>query len=132
MRVDTTVVETNIRYPTDSSLLGDGMRVLTRVMKKITAIAGEAGARLRDRSRSVKLRVLEIARAARAKGPQSQARLKQGYGRLLNSTSRVVGQAKRFAREIADGLKRAATSWRNSPWKACVSNSMRWRRGSSR
>jgi len=77
MRVDTTVVETNIHYPTDSSLLGDGVRVLTRVMKKITAIAGEAGARLRDRSRSVKLRALEIARAARAKGPQSQERLKQ-------------------------------------------------------
>lgn len=30
MRTDTTVVETNIHYPTDSSLLGDGVRVLTR------------------------------------------------------------------------------------------------------
>src|SRR5467141_758793 len=40
MRVDTTVVETNIHYPTDSSLLGDGVRVLTRTMKKITGIAG--------------------------------------------------------------------------------------------
>jgi IS5 family transposase len=39
MRVDTTVVETNIHYPTDSSLLGDGVRVLTRIMKKITTIA---------------------------------------------------------------------------------------------
>jgi len=107
MRVDTTVVETNVHYPTDSSLLGDGVRVLIRAMKKITAIAGEVGARLRDRSRGVKLRVLDIARAARAKGPQSQARLRQGYGRLLASTSRVVGQAKRFAREIADGVKGA-------------------------
>jgi IS5 family transposase len=43
MRVDTTVVETNIHYPTDSSLLGDGMRVLIRTMKKITKIVGEAG-----------------------------------------------------------------------------------------
>src|SRR5271165_4968634 len=86
---------------------GDGVRVLIRAMKKITAIAGEVGARLRDRSRGVKLRVLDIARAARAKGPQSQARLRQGYGRLLASTSRVVGQAKRFAREIADGVKGA-------------------------
>src|SRR5499425_2792161 len=33
LRVDTTVVETNIHYPTDSSLLGDGTRVLTRTMK---------------------------------------------------------------------------------------------------
>jgi IS5 family transposase len=109
MRVDTTVVETNVHYPTDSSLLGDGVRVLTRVMKKITQIAGEVGTKLRNRSRSVKLRVLDIARAARAKGAHSQERLKRSYGSLLASTSRVVGQAKRFAVEIADGVKRAST-----------------------
>jgi transposase, IS5 family len=107
MRVDTTVVETNIHYPTDSSLMGDGVRVLTRAMKKITKIAGEVGAKLRDRSRSVKLRVLDIARTARARGPEGQERLKRTYGRLLNSTSRVVGQAKRFAKEIAEGIKRS-------------------------
>ena len=107
MRVDTTVVETNIHYPTDSSLLGDGVRFLTRTMKKIAAIAGDVGTKLRDRSRTVKLRVLDIARAARAKGPQSQERLKQSYGKLLASTSRVVGQAKRFACEIVDGVKRS-------------------------
>jgi transposase, IS5 family len=108
MRVDTTVVETNIHYPTDSSLLGDGVRILTRSMKKITRIAGKAGTALRDRSRSVKLRVLDIARAARAKGGQSQDRLKAAYAKLLSSTSRVVGQAKRFATEIAEGTKRAS------------------------
>jgi IS5 family transposase len=43
MRVDTTVVETDIHYPTDSTLLGDGVRVLTRIMKKVTAVAGKAG-----------------------------------------------------------------------------------------
>lgn len=107
MRVDTTVVETNIHYPTDSSLLGDGVRVLIRTMKKITKIVGKAGATLCDRSRSVKLRVLDIARSARAKGPQSQEKLKPAYGQLLNSTSRVVGQAKRFSKEIAEGVKRS-------------------------
>jgi IS5 family transposase len=107
MRVDTTVVETNIHYPTDSSLMGDGVRVLTRTMKKITKIAGEVGSKLRDRSRSVKLRVLDIARAARAKGPQSKEKLQRAYGKLLSSTSRVVGQAKRFAKEVAEGVKRA-------------------------
>lgn len=107
MRVDTTVVETNIHYPTDSSLLGDGVRVLIRTMKKIAKIAGDAGAKLCDRSRSVKLRVLDIARAARAKGPQSQDKLKRAYGKLLNSTSRAVGQAKRFSKEISKGVKRS-------------------------
>ena len=108
MRIDTTVVETNIHYPTDSSLLGDGVRVLTRIMKKITAIAGAAGTKLRDRSRSVKLRVLDIARAARSKAKPGREKLNRAYGQLLSSTSRVVGQAKRFAAEIASGMKGAA------------------------
>ena len=107
MRVDTTVVETNIHYPTDSSLLGDGVRVLTRAMKKIGKIAGEVGCKLRDRSRSVKRRVMEIGRAARAKGAQGKARLHKAYANLLGSTSRVVGQAKRFVQEIVNGAKRA-------------------------
>ncbi len=41
-------------------LLGDGVRVLVRSMKKITHIAGQVGSKLVDRSRSVKLRVLGI------------------------------------------------------------------------
>jgi IS5 family transposase len=107
MRVDTTLVETNIHYPTDSSLLGDGVRVLIRTMKKITKITGETGVGLCDRGRSVKLRVLDIARAARSKAMQSRERLNRAYGKLLNSTSRVVGQAKRFSGEIKEGVKRA-------------------------
>src|SRR6476620_8226241 len=65
MRVDTTVVETDIHHPTDSTLLGDGVRVLTRTMRKITKIVGAAGTKLHDRSRSVKLRLMEIGRVAR-------------------------------------------------------------------
>jgi transposase, IS5 family len=108
MRLDTTVVETNIHYPTDSRLLVDGVRVLTRVMKKVTAIAGHVGARLRDRSRSVKFRLLEIGRIARTKGAQRQAKLTDAYAQLVAATSRVVGQAKRFVREIRTGVKRSA------------------------
>ncbi len=51
MRVDTTAVETDIHHPTDTTLLGDGVRVLTRTMTKITKIAGAVGTKLRDRSR---------------------------------------------------------------------------------
>jgi len=107
MRVDTTVVETNVHYPTDSSLLGDGVRVLVRTMKKITKIAGEVGTTLRDRSRSVKRRVFDIARAARSKTKQRSEKLTRAYDQLLNSTSRVVGQAKRFSAEISAGVKRS-------------------------
>ena len=107
LRVDTTVVETNIHYPTDSSLLGDGVRVLTRVMKRVTEAAGEGGTKLRDRSRSVKLRAVEIARVSRSKSEQGQQR-KDLYGKILDSSGRVAHQAQQFANEIASGVKRSA------------------------
>jgi transposase, IS5 family len=105
MRVDTTVVETNIHYPTDSTLMGDGVRVLTRVMKKVAAAAGEAGAKFRDRSRSVKRSILAIAYAARNKSEKGQEKMKAAYGKLLEATSRVVGQAKKFSTSIAGKLE---------------------------
>jgi len=108
MRVDTTVVETNIHYPTDSGLMGDGVRVLTRLMKKVTEIAGEAGTKLRDRKRSMQHRLVEIGRATRSKGQAAQEKVKAVYRKLVEVTSRVVGQAKKFSAEIGQGTKRAA------------------------
>lgn len=55
----------------------------------------------------MKLRVLDIARAARARGSQSSGRLRENYRKLLESTSRVVGQARQFSKEIVDGVKRS-------------------------
>jgi IS5 family transposase len=107
LRLDTTVVERNIHYPTDSSLLSDGARVLTRTMKKITELTGQAGTKLRNRMRTIGHRAMEIARTSRSKGPQVQKRLKQGYRKLLTVTRKVVNQAKRFGNEVASGVKGA-------------------------
>lgn len=98
VRMDTTVVETDIHYPTDSKLLNDGVRVLTREMKRL---GGAIGRKVRDSSRSVKRGVLEIARASRSRTGKGQAQLKAAYGRLLETTQRVVGQAKSVARQTA-------------------------------
>src|SRR6188474_1193833 len=70
MRVDTTVVETNIHYPTDSSLLGDGARVLTRLMKRVEAAVGGLAQGVRDRMRTVRKKVVAIAISSRRKGPE--------------------------------------------------------------
>jgi IS5 family transposase len=108
MRVDTTVVETNIHYPTDSSLLGDGTRVLTRLMKNVTAIAGETGTKMRDRMRSMQRNVMRIGRAARIKGERGKKALAVIYRKVLDTTGRVTAQAKRFSAEIAGGVKWSA------------------------
>jgi IS5 family transposase len=117
MRVDTTVVETDIHYPTDSSLLGDGVRVLTRIMKKVTAVAGNAGTRMRDRGRSAKLKVLAIARASRNKTEKGREKMKKAYLQLLEITSRVAGQANKFSREIANRVKQGNLSVMNKAKK---------------
>ena len=102
MRVDTTVVETNIHYPTDSTLLGDGVRVLTRVMKRVAKAGSEAAVALRDRSKSVKRHMLAVAYAARNKNEKGQAKMKVAYGKLLEATSRVVGQAKKVSAALVE------------------------------
>jgi IS5 family transposase len=113
LRLDTTVVEKNIHYPTDSSLLSDGARVLTRTMKKITELTGRAGTKLRNRMRTIGHRAMEIARTSRSKGPQVQKKLQQGYRKLLTVTRKVVNQAKRFREEIASGVKRTKDQEQN-------------------
>src|SRR6187200_759308 len=52
-RVDTTVVETNVHYPTDSTLLQDGVRVLTRTMQRASTALADPPAGIRNRLRSV-------------------------------------------------------------------------------
>jgi IS5 family transposase len=106
MRVDTTVVEADIHYATDASLLGDGVRVLTRAMKRIAKLTGDAGAKLRDRTRSTSRCLNHIGRAARGRGQQSKQRMIQCYRRLMTITQRVVGQARRFVREVTVAVKR--------------------------
>jgi IS5 family transposase len=109
LRLDTTVVETNIHYPTDSGLLGDGARVLTRTLQQIQAEVGAAGTVVRNRLRSVTHRLIEIGKASRGRGAAALARQQQAYGKLMAITQRILGQAKRVAHEVREGIKRAAT-----------------------
>lgn len=115
MQVDTTVVETNIHYPTDSSLLGDGARVLTRTMKKIAGPAGGLRKRIRDRMRTVKKRVMAIALAGRQPGPQREQRQRQQYAELLRVTRKILNQAKTVIAEVEHLPPR-----RRSPLRRCT------------
>ena len=83
MRVDTTVVETNVHYPTDSGLLNDGARVLTRTMKQMEKKAGSLKNKVRNRMRSVNQRVIAIAQAIRHQGPEGEWKRAKQYRQLL-------------------------------------------------
>ena len=100
LRVDTTVVETNIHHPTDSSLLGDASRVLTRLMKKVKAEAGELVSNVRDRMRSVQKKVVAIAISSRRTGPEGEKQRQGHYQKLLRLTRQVKNQAVRMSQEV--------------------------------
>jgi transposase, IS5 family len=100
MRVDTTVVETNIHYPTDSSLWGDGARVLTRVMKRVEAAAGGLARKIRNRMRTVRQKVRAIALASRQKGAAGEQKRRPLYRGLLSVTRKIVKQAQGVVQEM--------------------------------
>jgi len=100
-RQDTTVCETNIHHPTDSSLLQDGVRVLQRLADRAAEVVPALG-QMRDRAKAVRNRVLEIARAARSRGEQSKRRRESSYRALLRIVRPVVSGAGRIAGKLGD------------------------------
>jgi IS5 family transposase len=109
LRVDTTAVETNIHYPTDSSLLADSLRVMTRALKRIAAGCAGNSLKVIDHARAAKYRVLEICRAAKSFTETSRARLKDSYRKLLGLTRQVRRQAGKALEELkAQNLKAEA------------------------
>jgi transposase, IS5 family len=93
LRTDTTAVESNVHYPTDSSLLGDGIRVLSRGLKRITDECKSGTLEVVNHARAVKHRLLEISRAAKSQTEASRQRLCDSYDQLLALTRKVVRQA---------------------------------------
>ena len=104
LRVDTTVVETNIHHPTDSTLLGDGVRVITHAVKKLEGLVGKVKARFRDRTRSMRHQIFEIVQQSRRVGKQLPAKMQAAYRRLIGTTRAVLREAQR----AIEGAKRKA------------------------
>lgn len=103
LRTDTTVVESNVHYPTDSTLLGDGIRVLTRSLKRIADECRPGAVSVVNHARSVKLRLLEISRAAKSLTQASLERMQESYRKLVHLTQGVVGQAHAVLEDLKAG-----------------------------
>jgi Transposase domain (DUF772) len=126
MRVDTTVVESNIHHPTDSTLLGDGVRVLIRTMKKITDMVGAVGTKLRDRSRRVKLRLFEIARIARPKARSIGTDCSSAIADCSRPRAESSGRRTDSRRKYPRASSGQRTSCSRSRWRGCVRSSTEW------
>jgi IS5 family transposase len=117
LRVDTTAVETDIHFPTDSGLVGDGVRVVSRLLRRARAALGEAASGLkeafRSRVRAVRRLSQQLHRIARRKGDEGKEALKAAYGRLVAIGKRAGAQGRRVLEALrghgdAPGARRLA------------------------
>lgn len=99
VRVDCTVVETPIHEPSDSSLLWDAVRVLTRWMERARQLLGGDEIVFHRRTRRAKRRFREIARASR------KARRIRAYRDLIQVTEEVCGWAQHSVQVLEEAGK---------------------------
>jgi len=90
MRTDTTAYETNIHYPTDSSLLWDSFRVLARELKRIQHEMPELGLKHRYHVKKVKKLAHFISRNAGSKSKNKQRKVKMTFGTLIERVRWIV------------------------------------------
>jgi transposase, IS5 family len=103
-RIDSTVVEADIRYPTDLGLAADATKVLAREAAAVGNLAGQDARRVRDRSRAVAQRLRKLNRTLAARTGQG----KPAALRLTGEAGRLVERSIRETRRLAEQLRRGA------------------------
>src|SRR4051812_7844529 len=103
-RIDSTVVESDIRYPTDLGLAQDAARALAREANRARGLAGAGGLRVRDRSRQVAGRLRRVNRSVAARTGHSRALAL----RLTGEAGELLAVSIREARRLADVLRQRA------------------------
>jgi IS5 family transposase len=105
-RIDSTVVEADVRYPTDSGLALDSARVLAREARKLLAKVGKDAGHVRDRSRAIGRRVRAMTRTlGRRTGERKQQVLEftELAGKLVERSIREAKRLVVIARRRARG-----------------------------
>src|SRR3712207_5594197 len=106
LRVDSTVVETTIHHPTDSGLIGDGVRVLSRLVHQAKEVLGPVTklgkAAFRSRTRSVRRIAQHLHRVARRKGEAAAEELRQAYTKLIT----IAKASRARAAQVREALQR--------------------------
>ena len=103
-RIDSTVVEADIRYPTDSGLAADGVRALAREGRKLAGMVKAKRTAVRDRSRAAGRRLRALGRSMRRRSGQAKEEVLD----LTKQTGRLLAKSVKEARRLAAEAKRRA------------------------
>ena len=101
-RADSFVMQTNIHYPSESSLIYDGIRKIIELASLLAKQHGLSGWRQQAHLRTgVKRRAREIARIAVRQGAKYKQRLKRAYEKLLKLARKVIARARELCGELS-------------------------------
>ena len=104
MRIDSTVIAADVKYPTDAGLASSGVRVLAREGRKLAKLIGETGRRVRDRSRSMGRKLRAITRTIRRRSGEAKAEVLA----LTEQTGELLQRSVKEARRLAAAARRKA------------------------
>ncbi len=98
LRMDTTVVQAPIDYPTDIGLLADSARVVTRTVRQLQAAGVAVRTGLRSRARSIKRALATVGRSLRMRTDEAKQAVLKQTARVLTGTKQIGRQAERVLR----------------------------------
>lgn len=104
LRLDTTAVETNIHWPTDSSLLWDVYRVLARLIENVRKFDTGVVEKKRLQLKKVKKLASKIARCSSHKKHTAKKRIKKLYKKLIKSVESIVAWCSSIKIAIQEAL----------------------------
>jgi transposase, IS5 family len=98
VRVDSTVIEADVKYPTDADLASHGVSALAREGKKLAALVKERKLRVRDRSRAMGRQLRAVTRSIRRRSGEAKKEVLALTGQTGQLLERSVNEARRLAK----------------------------------
>ena len=104
VRIDSTVIEADVKHPTDAGLASHGVRALAREARKLARLVGERRSRVRDRSWAMGRKLRGIARTIRRRSGEAKSEVLK----LTEQTGELLERSVKEARRLADAARRRA------------------------
>ena len=97
VRIDSTAIEADVKYPTDAGLACSGVRVLAREGRKLATLIKEKQARVRNRSRAMGHKLRTITRTIRRRSGEAKREVPKLTGETGELLERSITEAHRLA-----------------------------------
>ena len=108
VRIDSTVIEADVRYPTDADLASHGVKVLAREGRKLATLVKETKRRVRDRSRSMGRKLRALTRTIRRRSGDAKAEVLA----LTEQTGELLERSDRSAQARCHRQAQSGWTWR--------------------